>query len=52
VLKGQIIVRLEDEQYTLRTGDALTFPGTLLHDIRNPLSRPAEVIWIYSPATY
>lgn len=52
VLKGQIIVRLEDEEHHLRAGDALTFPGTLLHDVRNPLSRPAEVIWIYSPATY
>jgi len=52
VLKGQIVVRLEDEQHTLRVGDALTFPGTLLHDVRNPLKRPAEVIWVYSPATY
>ena len=52
VLKGRIVVRLEDEEHTLQAGDALTFPGTLLHDVRNPYSRPAEVIWIYSPATY
>lgn len=52
VLKGKIIVRVEGEEYTLRAGDALTFPGTLLHDVLNPLKRPAEVIWIYSPATY
>lgn len=52
VLKGEIVVRVENETYTLRAGDALTFPGTLLHDVRNPRKRPAEVIWIYSPATY
>ena len=52
VLKGEIVVRLENEQHHLRKGDCLTFPGTLLHEIQNPLSRPAEVIWVYSPATY
>ena len=52
VLKGQLVIHLGAEQFTLRAGDALTFPGTLLHDVHNPLDRPAEAIWVYSPATY
>lgn len=52
VLKGQLVINLGTEQFTLRAGDTLTFPGTLLHEISNPLDRPAEAIWVYSPATY
>ena len=52
VLKGQLVINLGAEQFTLRAGDALTFPGTLLHDVHNPSDRPAEAIWVYSPATY
>jgi transcriptional regulator with XRE-family HTH domain len=52
VLKGQLVIHLGAEEFTLRAGDALTFPGTLLHDVHNPLDRPAEAIWVYSPATY
>lgn len=52
VLKGQLVINLGPETFTLRPGDTLTFPGTLLHEVRNPLDRPAEAIWVYSPATY
>jgi transcriptional regulator with XRE-family HTH domain len=52
VLKGRLVIRLGAEEFALRAGDALTFPGTLLHDVQNPLDRPAEAIWVYSPATY
>lgn len=52
VLRGQLVISLENEEFLLDAGDALTFPGTLPHDVRNPSKDPAEVIWIYSPATY
>jgi transcriptional regulator with XRE-family HTH domain len=52
VLKGQLVINLGMETFTLRPGDTLTFPGTLLHEVSNPLDRPAEAIWVYSPATY
>lgn len=52
VLKGRLVVRLGDEEFRLRAGDTLTFPGATPHEVRNPYSRPAEVIWVYTPATY
>ena len=52
VLKGRLVVRLGDDEFRLRAGDTLTFPGATPHEVRNPYSRPAEVIWVYTPATY
>jgi transcriptional regulator with XRE-family HTH domain len=52
VLRGRLILRLDSEEILLKAGDAITYPGTVVHDMRNPGDRPAEAIWVYSPATY
>jgi len=52
VLAGAVTVFVGDERHDLREGDCLTFPGSLAHGWRNESGRPAELLWINTPATY
>ncbi len=52
VVSGQVTVAFEDGEYRLHAGDALTFPGSLPHRIRNEGRVESESIWVLAPATY
>jgi len=52
VQKGRVQVTVGDAEFSLKVGDTVTFDGSLEHSIRNDSARPAEVIWVLTPATY
>lgn len=49
VLEGELVLRLEDEEITVRAGDSFSFPGEVLHSTRNKSAHPARLIWANSP---
>ena len=42
VQKGAIIVEVADQSVTLKVGDAVAFPGDVVHSYANPTTRPAR----------
>jgi transcriptional regulator with XRE-family HTH domain len=52
VLKGSVDLIFSDRRQRLTAGDALTFPGGEPHTWENTSSRPAEMVWILSPAPW
>lgn len=52
VLSGRFRVWLNDEQYDLDAGDAITFPCTTPHRWLNPLETETTVLWVITPSTY
>ena len=49
VLEGELELYLVDETITLRGGDSYSFPGHLLHRVRNAGDKPAKLIWVNAP---
>lgn len=49
VLEGEVQLALEKESITLRAGDSFSFPGDILHALRNVADQPARMIWVNSP---
>lgn len=49
VLTGELQLALEDETITVRAGDSFSFPGDILHALRNVSDQPARMIWVNSP---
>ena len=49
VLEGELELYLVDETITLRAGDSYSFPGHLLHRVRNASGKPARLIWVNAP---
>lgn len=49
VLEGELVLTLGTETIRLRAGDSFSFPGTILHAMRNKSDRPARLIWVNSP---
>lgn len=49
VLDGELELALEEERITVRAGDSFSFPGDILHALRNVSDRPARMIWVNSP---
>lgn len=52
VLEGALSVWLENEQFDLGTGDAITFPCRRPHRWLNPAKKTARALWILTPAGY
>lgn len=53
VVKGKIDIIFADRRERLGAGDALTLRGAEPHTWENPSSsRPAEIIWVLSPAPW
>ena len=51
VLSGRLTIDVEDESYSLDTGDALTFRATQPHRWRNASDRDTVVLWVLSPVS-
>lgn len=49
VLEGELQLSLETETINVRAGDSFSFPGNILHVLRNVTDQPARLIWVNSP---
>lgn len=50
VMSGELSLKLEDETFVLRTGDAMTFDPRRLHTFYNPSdSQPTTAIFVITP---
>jgi transcriptional regulator with XRE-family HTH domain len=52
VLRGQLLLSVEDEEYRLKTGDSFYFESTTRHQWRNPGKTETSVLWINTPPTF
>ena len=52
ILKGQLNIALEGEQYKLRSGDSFYFQSKTAHHWRNPGKNEALILWINTPPTF
>lgn len=52
VLRGEVVVRFSDRDWTLGPGDSLTFNGHEPHSWRAASADGAEVIWVLVPALW
>ncbi len=51
VIRGRLVMRIEEDEITLEEGDAFTFPGHSRHAFYNPDPDAAtRVLWILVPA--
>lgn len=50
VLEGEVKVKVDQEEYTLKAGDTLYFDASLKHQIKNERARPAKVLAAVSPS--
>ena len=52
VLRGQLLISVEDEEYKLKAGDSFYFESTTRHQWRNPGTTETSVLWINTPPTF
>ena len=49
VLRGSLICRINEEEYSLEKGDSLLFLASQPHIYRNQTKRPAQIVIIFQP---
>src|SRR3984885_9343657 len=52
VLRGELTITLENEEYRLRTGDSFYFERATPHHWRNPGRAETLLLWINTPPTF
>lgn len=52
LLEGKLTVWVDDTEYVLEPGDAITFSSRSPHRWRNPSNAPARAFWVITPASY
>jgi DNA-binding transcriptional MerR regulator len=52
VLKGELQIRLRDEDYRLRRGDSFYFESAVPHQWSNPGGIEAWILWVNTPPTF
>ncbi|PYX93258.1 MAG: MerR family transcriptional regulator [Acidobacteria bacterium] len=52
VLRGQLQIELEEEEYRLKSGDSLYFESGTPHRWKNPGKNETWVLWINTPPTF
>ncbi|WP_123054254.1 XRE family transcriptional regulator [Clostridium sp. JN-1] len=52
VLKGALIVTLDEKEYILEAGDSIQYPSTILHSWLNPLEEPASLLSVVTPIIF
>jgi DNA-binding transcriptional MerR regulator/mannose-6-phosphate isomerase-like protein (cupin superfamily) len=52
VLRGQLQITLEDEQYRLQAGDSFYFESAIPHGWKNPGKSETWVLWVNTPPTF
>jgi DNA-binding transcriptional MerR regulator/mannose-6-phosphate isomerase-like protein (cupin superfamily) len=52
ILRGQLTITLEKEEYLLKTGDSFYFESATPHHWRNPGRTETLVLWVNTPPTF
>jgi DNA-binding transcriptional MerR regulator/quercetin dioxygenase-like cupin family protein len=52
VLRGELLISVEEEEYRLKTGDSFYFESTTRHHWKNPGTTETRVLWINTPPTF
>jgi DNA-binding transcriptional MerR regulator/mannose-6-phosphate isomerase-like protein (cupin superfamily) len=52
VLRGELLISVQDEHYRLKTGDSFYFESTTPHHWSNPGRTEAQVLWVNTPPTF
>jgi len=52
VLKGEVIFKVNENNYRLREGDSIHFPSKEVHMWRNPVSKDTKLMSILTPALF
>ncbi len=52
VMRGQLLISVDGEEYKLKTGDSFYFESTTRHQWRNPGKTETSVLWINTPPTF
>src|SRR5579862_8391925 len=52
VLRGQLMITLEKEEYLLKTGDSFYFESATPHHWKNPGRAETWVLWVNTPPTF
>ena len=52
VLRGQLLITLEKEEYRLKTGDSFYFESATPHHWRNPGRAETLLLWVNTPPTF
>ena len=52
VLRGQLTITLEKEEYRLKAGDSFYFESATPHHWRNPGRTETSVLWVNTPPTF
>ncbi|HZQ25349.1 MAG TPA: cupin domain-containing protein [Terriglobales bacterium] len=52
ILRGELQIALEDDQYRLRPGDSFYFESATPHRWKNPGKRETWVLWVNTPPTF
>jgi transcriptional regulator with XRE-family HTH domain len=52
VLRGQLTIMLENEEYRLKAGDSFYFESATPHHWRNPGRAETWVLWVNTPPTF
>ncbi|MBQ9495137.1 MAG: helix-turn-helix transcriptional regulator [Treponema sp.] len=49
ITKGKIVLKYEENEYELNTGDSVSFPSGSAHTLENKTKNAVEAIWIVTP---
>ncbi|WP_408011329.1 helix-turn-helix domain-containing protein [Pseudalkalibacillus sp. A8] len=52
VIKGAVILKVEDREYFLREGEAIHFPSTKSHMWENPLNQEVTLLSVTTPSIF
>ena len=52
VLRGELHISLNDEEFTLKPGDSFYFESATPHRWKNPGSNEAWILWVNTPPTF
>ncbi|MGA7217507.1 MAG: cupin domain-containing protein [Candidatus Sulfotelmatobacter sp.] len=52
ILRGSLLIRLEDEEYRLKAGDSFYFESATPHHWKNPGRAETWVLWVNTPPTF
>lgn len=52
VIKGELLLDIDGNQYHLKEGDSFYFKSNRLHRYSNPGEIACEIVWVITPPTY
>jgi DNA-binding transcriptional MerR regulator/uncharacterized cupin superfamily protein len=52
LIRGQLVITLQSEEYKLRAGDSFYFRSQTSHRWWNPGKTPAVILWVNTPPTF